>query len=117
MSKRRSNRAESHDLAERLIDYVAQFAGRPVVVLGDMLADEFLYGDIARISREAPVLILEHRATVAIPGGGANSVSNLRALGARPLPVGVLGDDPSGRRLVDAFKKMRVGTWPPKTPP
>jgi len=110
MSKRRSNRAEPRDLAGRLTGYVASFADRPVVVLGDMLSDEFLYGDIARISREAPVLILEHRATVAVPGGGANSVSNLRALGARPLPVGVLGDDASGQRLVGAFEEMGVDT-------
>ena len=108
MSKRRTHRPEPHDLADRLIGYVAGFADRPIVVLGDLLADEFLYGDITRISREAPVLILEHRATVAVPGGGANSVTNLWALGARPVPVGVVGDDASGRRLVEAFEEMGV---------
>lgn len=110
MSKRRTSEPDPHDLAQRLTGYVRGFADRPVIVLGDMLADQFLYGDIARISREAPVLILEHRATVAVPGGGANSVTNLRALGARPLPVGVVGDDEPGRRLIEAFEQMRVET-------
>jgi rfaE bifunctional protein kinase chain/domain len=110
MSRPGTNASDPRDLAKRLTGYVASFADRPVVVLGDMLADEFLYGDIARISREAPVLILEHRATVSVPGGAANSVSNLRSLGARPLPVGVVGDDEPGRRLLDTFEQMQVET-------
>jgi len=96
--------------AERLVGYVRKFARRRIVVLGDLVADEFLYGDITRVSREAPVLILDHRRTVAVPGGGANTVANLRVLGAHPLPVGVIGKDESGRRLIDAFKRIRVAT-------
>jgi len=93
---------------DRLLEIVGGFSGRRVVVLGDLVADEFLYGDIARVSREAPVLILEHRQTVAVPGGGANAVANLRALGARPIPVGVVGRDESGRRLVQALRGVGV---------
>jgi len=95
---------------ERLIGWVRGFRGRRVAVLGDMVADEFLYGDIARISREAPVLILEHRRTEIVPGGGANAVANLRALGAAPLPVGVLGRDESGSRLRSLFRRRRIAT-------
>ncbi|HXV77830.1 MAG TPA: PfkB family carbohydrate kinase [Candidatus Polarisedimenticolaceae bacterium] len=94
----------------RLVALVDAFAGRRVAVLGDLLVDEFLHGDIARVSREAPVLILEHRRTVAVPGGGANSVVNLRALGARPLPVGVIGRDAAGRRLVRVFRELGIDT-------
>ena len=57
-----------------------------VAVLGDLVADVFIYGEISRISREAPVLILNHRETQLVPGGGANAVYNLQALGAMPLP-------------------------------
>jgi D-glycero-beta-D-manno-heptose-7-phosphate kinase len=94
--------------ARRLIDVVRAFAGRRVAVLADLVADEFVYGDIVRISREAPVPILEHRRTVAVPGGGGNAVANLRALGAVPLPVGVVGADESGRRLLAALRRLRV---------
>ena len=59
--------------AARLLACVRGFAGRRVAVLGDMVVDEFVHGDIARVSREAPVLILDHRRTVVVPGGGANS--------------------------------------------
>jgi rfaE bifunctional protein kinase chain/domain len=92
----------------RLVELVRRFAGRRVAVLGDLVADEFVYGDIARISREAPVPILTHRKTVVVPGGGANAVANLRALGARPVPVGVVGRDEAGRRLLEEFKQLGI---------
>ncbi len=94
--------------ADRLVGLVRAFANQRLAVLGDLVVDEFLYGEIARVSREAPVLILEHDRTVFVPGGGANSVANIRALGAQPIPVGVVGDDESGRRLLAAFRRSRV---------
>ena len=60
---------------------------------GDFVADEFQYGEITRVSREAPVLILRHRETHFVPGGGANAANNLAALGARVSPVTAVGDD------------------------
>lgn len=93
---------------QRLIALVRGFEGRRIVVLGDMVADEFVHGDITRISREAPVLILEHRRTVVVPGGGANAVANLRALGARPLPVGLVGHDEAGQRLVAELERLGI---------
>ena len=70
--------------------------GIPIIVLGDFVLDEFAYGDIARVSREAPVLILEYRESRFAPGGGANAVANLAALGARVKPVGRVGRDQAG---------------------
>jgi rfaE bifunctional protein kinase chain/domain len=93
---------------ERLEAIVAVFRGRRVAVLGDLVCDEFVHGDIARVSREAPVLILEHAKTEIVPGGGANAVANLRALGAEPIPVGILGDDEAGARLLAAFRKRGI---------
>jgi rfaE bifunctional protein kinase chain/domain len=96
--------------AERLITLVRNFRGHRVAVLGDFVGDEFVYGDIARISREAPVLILERTEVDCVPGGGGNAVANLRALGAQPLPVGVVGRDETGARLLALFKRMGVDT-------
>jgi rfaE bifunctional protein kinase chain/domain len=92
----------SVDLAA-LAGFVEEFAGKRVVLFGDFVADEFQYGDIARVSREAPVLILRHRETKVVPGGGANAANNLAALGARVLPVTAVGDDSAGDALVSYF--------------
>jgi rfaE bifunctional protein kinase chain/domain len=72
-------------------------------VIGDVMADEYVYGRVARISREAPVLILEYDSTEIVPGGGANAANNVAALGGRAALVGVIGRDDPGRRLVDAL--------------
>ncbi len=77
----------------RLAEIVEQFSGKKIVMYGDFVADEFLYGDISRVSREAPVLILKHRETKLVPGGGANATNNLAALGAKVLPVTTVGND------------------------
>jgi rfaE bifunctional protein kinase chain/domain len=89
---------------------VADFRDRRVAVLGDFVCDEFVHGDIARVSREAPVLILEQTRVEVVPGGGGNAVANLRALGAKPVPVGVVGRDEAGARLVARFRKMGIDT-------
>ena len=96
--------------ASRLAALVAGFRGRRVAVLGDLVCDEFVHGEIARISREAPVLILEEARVEIVPGGGANAVANLRALGAQPLPVGVVGRDEAGAGLLRVFRKRGIGT-------
>jgi len=94
----------------RLQELLRQFKGKRVVVLGDFVADVFVYGEISRISREAPVLVLNHRETQVVPGGGANAVHNLRALGADPLPIGILGDDAEGNQLIKHFRKLGIDT-------
>ncbi len=99
----------SADLS-RLVDLIDAFSRQTIVVLGDLVADEFVFSDISRVSREAPVLILRHRETQLVPGGGANAANNLADLGARVLPVGVVGDDAAGHALVDYFRKKRVQT-------
>jgi D-glycero-beta-D-manno-heptose-7-phosphate kinase len=91
-----------------LAGIIRRFKDRPVVVLGDLVADVFIYGEIARISREAPVLILNQRETKIAPGGGANAVHNLWALGAKPRPVGIVGDDSEGRQLVAYLSNLGI---------
>src|SRR5256886_1704251 len=91
-----------------LRECVEQFTTKTIVLLGDFGADEFQYGEISRVSREAPVLILKHRETQIVPGGGANAANNLASLGARILPVTAVGDDAAGDALVAHFRRQRV---------
>lgn len=97
----------SMDLRD-LAECVEKFSGTTIVLLADFVADEFRYGEISRVSREAPVLILKHRETQLVPGGGANAANNLASLGARVLPVSVVGDDATGEALIHHFRQIRV---------
>ena len=91
-----------------LAECVEKFSSKTVVLLGDFVADEFQFGDISRVSREAPVLILKHRETQVLPGGGANAANNLAALGARVHPIAAVGDDFAGNALLEYFRGWRV---------
>jgi rfaE bifunctional protein kinase chain/domain len=93
---------------ERLRKIIEAFPKVTITVLGDLVADEFVYGEISRVSREAPVLILKHRERTVVPGGGANAVNNLADLGVNVLPVGAIGDDEVGRLLLRAFRHKRI---------
>jgi D-glycero-beta-D-manno-heptose-7-phosphate kinase len=88
---------------ERLLALVERFASRRVAVIGDFIADEFIYGRVARVSREAPVLILEYDRTLVVPGGAGNAANNVAALGARTRAIGLVGRDDPGDRLVAAL--------------
>src|SRR5438046_8048437 len=85
---------------DRLLSLVDGFSSRRLLVIGDLIADEFIYGEIARVSREAPVLILKYDATEMVGGGAANAANNVAALGARARLTGLVGTDPESRRLV-----------------
>src|SRR5690348_10463808 len=74
-------------------EIVARWRGLRIAVWGDFVADEFVHGEIARVSREAPVLILKQRSRSVTPGGAGNAAMNLAALGARVAVIGVVGDD------------------------
>jgi D-glycero-beta-D-manno-heptose-7-phosphate kinase len=94
--------------AGRLRKIVESFPKITITVVGDLVADEFIFGEISRVSREAPVLILKHRERTVVPGGGANAINNLADLGVNVLPVGVVGDDEAGRLLLKAFRHKHV---------
>lgn len=85
------------------------FSGRRVVIVGDVVADQFLHGTISRVSREAPVFILNHDETDTRPGGAANAAANVAALGGIPVLVGLLGNDANGGLLCDTLERMNVG--------
>lgn len=93
---------------QRLREIVEAFPRLTITALADLVADEFVYGEISRVSREAPVLILKHRERAVVPGGGANAIYNLADLGVNVLPVGVVGDDESGRLLLQRFRQKHI---------
>jgi rfaE bifunctional protein kinase chain/domain len=94
--------------ADRLKKIVEAFPNLTVTLLGDLVADEFVFGEISRVSREAPVLILKHRERTVVPGGAANAANNLADLGVNVLPVGIVGDDEPGRMLLKYFRHKRI---------
>jgi rfaE bifunctional protein kinase chain/domain len=92
----------------RLLELVDALRLRRVAVVGDLIADEFIYGEIARVSREAPVLILNYDSTELVPGGAGNAACNVAALGGDVRAVGLAGRDESGRRLLETLKRRHV---------
>ncbi len=99
-------RAPQH--VNHLRKIVDAFPRLTITVLGDMVADEFVFGEISRVSREAPVLILQHRDRAVVPGGGANAANNLADLGVNVLPVGIVGNDDPGRLLLRSFRHKHI---------
>ena len=92
-------------LRDRLLALIDRFHTSRLVVFGDLLADEFVYGRVARVSREAPVLILEYDSTEMRPGGAGNAANNAAALGGRVTVVGLAGKDDAARRMIAALPR------------
>src|ERR1044071_4836577 len=90
---------------ERLLGLIDGFSSRRVLVVGDLIADEFIYGEVARVSREAPVLILKYDAPEIVGGGAGNAANNIAALGGRARLAGLVGADAEGRRLLASFHR------------
>jgi rfaE bifunctional protein kinase chain/domain len=101
--------AVSVDSAQ-LLSLIRAVAGRAVAVIGDVVADEFVYGRVARVSREAPVLILEYDSTEIVAGGGGNAANNVASLGGMAGLVGVVGRDEPGRRLLGSLHRRVTST-------
>ena len=93
---------------QELLRTVARFTGRRVLVVGDLMLDQYIRGSVSRISPEAPVPVVRVTGENFIPGGAGNVVSNLAALGAEVSIVGVVGEDEAGRRLLEQFREKGV---------
>jgi D-glycero-beta-D-manno-heptose-7-phosphate kinase len=93
----------------KLVDIVrSQFNKKRVVILGDIVADQFLHGTISRVSREAPVFILNHEMTDTRAGGAANAAANISGLGGDAVLVGFRGNDENGVLLETELKRSNV---------
>jgi D-glycero-beta-D-manno-heptose-7-phosphate kinase len=95
-------------LQERLVAIIRRFPQRRILVVGDSIADQFIYGAISRVSREAPVFILNHEHTETVPGGAANCAMNLASLGAQVSLVSVAGEDEAGRASIEKLNATGV---------
>src|SRR4051794_25275667 len=85
-----------------------EFPRKRVVIIGDLIADQFLNGTISRVSREAPVFILKHENTETLPGAAANAAANVASLGGVPVLTGICGSDMNGEALLAELKKRNV---------
>jgi D-glycero-beta-D-manno-heptose-7-phosphate kinase len=89
---------------------IDKFKGKKVLILGDFILDEYVFGETERISREAPVLILHYNKSTYLAGGGANPVMNIKDLGGEPVPVSVMGGDAYSKILLDMIRSKGVDT-------
>ena len=95
---------------DRLLEIVARIPETTVALVGDLVLDRFVLGTPKRVSREAPVIILRYEGQRDLPGGAANALANLAALGVRALAVGVIGDDEPGESLCRELEARGVDT-------
>ncbi len=93
-----------------LTDIIKNFPRARILVVGDLIADEFVYGEIARISREAPVMILRYERTETMPGGAANAAANVAALAGQATVLGIVGDDLAGKELKLSLQRLGATT-------
>lgn len=91
-----------------LIDFLDRLSGLSILVVGDLILDEFIWGRVDRISPEAPVPVVEVTHESVRLGGAANVAVNLASLGARPLLVGAVGADETGARFLREIERMEL---------
>lgn len=101
VDKRQKNKADD------LLGIVDMFRGKRICVIGDIIADVFIYGKPYRLSREAPVVVIRHEKETVCPGSAGNTINNLLALGAYVHPFGYIGNDEPGNRLMEYFSRFR----------
>jgi len=108
----------------KLSEFVAAWKGKKIIVVGDIIADVTIHGHTGRVSREAPVLILEEQTRTLSPGGAANVAANIKAMGGDPVLIGAVGDEEydSGPELIQELKNRKiscrriVSSWDRTTP-
>jgi len=98
-----------HDYDGKLLkEYIDRFSEARVLVIGDIIMDEYVWGEVARISPEAPVPVVEVKRETKMLGGAANVIRNIATLGATPILCGVIGNDRTGRETLDEMARMNL---------
>ncbi len=87
-----------------------EFRKQTIVVIGDIMLDNYIFGEIKRISPEAPVPVVKYNKETAFPGGAANVALNLDSLGAKTFIIGTIGKDSSGKKILAQLKKSGINT-------
>ncbi len=90
-----------------LFAIIDRFRNKKICVVGDIIADVFIYGKPYRLSREAPVVVIKHEDEVVCPGSAGNTINNLLALGAYVYPLGYIGNDSAGERIMEYFGRFK----------
>ncbi len=98
--------ANGNDLSK----FIDRFCDTKVLVIGDIIMDEYIWGDVSRISPEAPVPVVEVSQETKMLGGAANVINNIAALGGKPVLCGVIGDDRTGHEIVAKIKDLGLAT-------
>src|SRR5690242_9660771 len=106
LAPRPSNRSHLGEVPAEtnFLELIDRFAGRRILVVGDLMLDEFIWGRVSRISPEAPVPVVNVTSESHYPGGAANVARNLRELAAETSVLGLLGCDPQGRTLIELLQ-------------
>lgn len=99
------------DIRERLVNIVYSWREKKVIIIGDIMIDEYIIGKIERISPEAPVPILEVEEEKHILGGAANVANNIKTLGGDPILFGVIGKDKSGEKLIELLEERKIKNY------
>src|SRR5690349_16911240 len=97
-------------MPDHLTTWIPKLAGQRILVIGDVILDEYLIGKASRMSREAPVPVLEFESRQLIPGGAANPAANIVALGSTPIQVGVIGSDTPATNLRQVLQARNIDT-------
>jgi len=92
--------------AELLKEYIDRFPEARIIVIGDIIMDKYIWGDVSRISPEAPVPVVEVKRETKMLGGAANVIHNISTLGAKPFLCGVIGDDLNGHEILNKIDEM-----------
>lgn len=95
---------------DRFERQLGEFSSKCITILGDFILDEYLIGETKRVSREAPVIVIDHRESVYHPGGAANAAQNVGSLGAVPRAFGILGQDREGDILTEILEGRGADT-------
>lgn len=95
---------------DELAKYIDKFPDTKILVLGDIIVDEYIWGEVSRISPEAPVPVVDITRETKMLGGAANVINNIASLGGRPVLCGVTGDDPMGREILEKIRKLGLTT-------
>lgn len=99
-----------HCTLEELTAYIDRFSQARVLVIGDIIMDEYIWGDVHRISPEAPVPVVEVIQETKMLGGAANVINNIASLGGNPILCGLIGDDDTGRELLERVRGLGAAT-------
>jgi len=94
----------------KLVEILEKFQGKKILVIGDPMLDEYIYGSVSRVSPEAPVNVVKKEFVYHFPGGAANAANNISALGGSSILIGVIGDDNNKERILKVMKGLGIKT-------